>query len=109
MLVTPAFRSPPTLPILHRPSRKPPRAIAGTECRAYRDNWCQRSGPLDQLRTMEIMWPNLADPLVLTSGPIELRPWSLADLGCVAEAATDPRMPAGTTVPAVYSPEAGAG
>ena len=36
-----------------------------------------------------------------------LRRWSLEDLGCVEEASHDPRIPAGTTVPAVFSPSTG--
>ena len=36
-----------------------------------------------------------------------LRAWTLDDLNCVAEASTDPRIPAGTTVPARFTPSAG--
>lgn len=44
----------------------------------------------------------------LTGGSVRLRPWRIPDdLPCVEAAATDPDIPAGTTVPAVYSPEAG--
>lgn len=44
----------------------------------------------------------------LTDGPTVLRPWTLDDLACIEEAATDPRIPEGTTVPSVHSPEAAA-
>ena len=44
---------------------------------------------------------------ILESPRILLRAWSLDDLACVAEAATDPDIPRGTTVPAVYTRPAG--
>jgi RimJ/RimL family protein N-acetyltransferase len=37
---------------------------------------------------------------------VRLRRWRREDLDCVREAALDPGIPEGTTVPAVYSPEA---
>ncbi|MDA0179363.1 GNAT family N-acetyltransferase [Solirubrobacter phytolaccae] len=43
----------------------------------------------------------------LSSGAVTLRPWRDEDLACVEQAATDPRIPAGTTVPAVFTREAG--
>ena len=43
----------------------------------------------------------------LTDGAVLLRRWSDADLPSLAAAAQDPRIPAGTTVPAVPSDEAG--
>lgn len=45
--------------------------------------------------------PALSDQLVL------LRRWSFADVDCVAEASIDPQIPATTTVPARWSPDAG--
>lgn len=45
--------------------------------------------------------PDLADDAVL------LRRWSDADLGCVEAASRDPHIPAGTSVPAVFTPAAG--
>jgi ribosomal-protein-alanine N-acetyltransferase len=39
----------------------------------------------------------------LSDGKIYLRRWRETDLGCIEEAATDPRIPAGTSVPAVFS------
>ena len=45
--------------------------------------------------------PNLSDRAVL------LRPWEKTDLRCVEEAGWDPRIPSGTTVPAVFSIEEG--
>jgi RimJ/RimL family protein N-acetyltransferase len=45
--------------------------------------------------------PELIDGLTL------LRQWALNDVACVEEASTDPRIPEGTTVPAVYDPEGG--
>ena len=45
--------------------------------------------------------PELTDELV------RLRRWEETDLACVAAAAADPRIPAGTTVPAVPGDEAG--
>jgi RimJ/RimL family protein N-acetyltransferase len=41
------------------------------------------------------------------TGVVALRRWRETDLECVAAAAEDPRIPAGTTVPATYTPEAG--
>ena len=43
----------------------------------------------------------------LTDGAVRLRRWSDRDLGCVEEAAADSRIPAGTSVPAVFGEEAG--
>jgi RimJ/RimL family protein N-acetyltransferase len=43
----------------------------------------------------------------LESSRVRLRKWTYHDLPCVAEAATDPEIPRGTTVPAEYSDEAG--
>lgn len=37
---------------------------------------------------------------------VRLRRWRMEDLDCVRQAALDPGIPAGTTVPAVYSAEA---
>ena len=39
----------------------------------------------------------------LTDGVVQLRRWKHRDRECVRLAATDPRIPQGTTVPAVYS------
>lgn len=52
---------------------------------------------------MDLAYP---DPM-LTDGVVLLRPWQPGDLDCVREAGTDPRIPAGTTVPSVFTPEAG--
>ena len=38
---------------------------------------------------------------------VALRAWTLDDTDCVAELSTDPRIPAGTTVPATFTPAAG--
>jgi RimJ/RimL family protein N-acetyltransferase len=46
------------------------------------------------------------DP-ALTDGVVLLRPWTPGDLKCVEEAGADPTIPAGTSVPAVFSPEEG--
>lgn len=43
----------------------------------------------------------------LTDGSTCLRAWTLDDLECVEEASSDPRIPEGTTVPAVYTAVAG--
>jgi [ribosomal protein S5]-alanine N-acetyltransferase len=43
----------------------------------------------------------------LGDGVVRLRRWREDDLGCVREAATDPGIPEGTTVPATYTPAAG--
>jgi [ribosomal protein S5]-alanine N-acetyltransferase len=43
----------------------------------------------------------------LSDGVVTLRRWSESDLRCIEEAATDPRISAGTTVPAVFSEEEG--
>lgn len=39
----------------------------------------------------------------LTSEVVRLRKWSYDDLACVEQASTDPDIPKGTTVPAVYT------
>ena len=39
----------------------------------------------------------------LEDGVVRLRAWEPGDLACVRAAGTDPRIPQGTTVPAVYS------
>ena len=54
-------------------------------------------------RRIDLSYP---DP-ELSDGVVMLRPWSEGDLDCVREAATDARIPAGTTVPAVFTPEQG--
>ena len=46
-------------------------------------------------------------PVDLTDGVVRLRPWTDGDLDCVRQAATDPRIRVGTTVPAVVTEEAG--
>jgi ribosomal-protein-alanine N-acetyltransferase len=43
----------------------------------------------------------------LTDGGVRLRRWGAADLGCVREATTDPRIPEWTTVPAAFTAEEG--
>jgi RimJ/RimL family protein N-acetyltransferase len=39
----------------------------------------------------------------LTDGVVVLRRWAESDLGCVEEAGRDPRIPEGTTVPAIFT------
>lgn len=51
--------------------------------------------------------PDLVYPGDLTDGTVRLRPWTPGDLACIEQAATDPRIPENTSVPAVYSPEEG--
>jgi ribosomal-protein-alanine N-acetyltransferase len=46
-------------------------------------------------------------PPELGDGVVTLRRWTEDDLACVEEAGTDSRIPAGTTVPAVFTPAAG--
>jgi [ribosomal protein S5]-alanine N-acetyltransferase len=58
---------------------------------------------LDQ-RVVTLTYP---DP-ELTDGHVRLRAWRMSDMGCIAEAATDHRIPAGTTVPAVFTLDEGA-
>jgi RimJ/RimL family protein N-acetyltransferase len=43
----------------------------------------------------------------LADGTIALRRWEDGDLACVEEAATDPDIPQGTTVPAAFTPAEG--
>src|SRR5690242_10532883 len=43
----------------------------------------------------------------LTDGVVVLRRWERGDLGCVEEAAQDPDIPKGTTVPATFTPTEG--
>jgi hypothetical protein len=47
--------------------------------------------------------PVLAYPDDLTDGVVRLRPWTSDDLGCVEQAATDPRIPENTSVPADWA------
>jgi RimJ/RimL family protein N-acetyltransferase len=58
---------------------------------------------LDQ-RVVTLAYP---DP-ELTDGHVRLRAWRLSDMDCIAEAATDPRIPEGTSVPAVFTLNEGA-
>ena len=46
-------------------------------------------------------------PADLTDGVVHLRPWTFGDLDCVRQATADPRILVGTTVPAVFTEEAG--
>jgi ribosomal-protein-alanine N-acetyltransferase len=46
------------------------------------------------------------DP-ALTDGRVRLRRWSLSDLACIEAAATDHRIPEGTSVPALFTAEEG--
>jgi RimJ/RimL family protein N-acetyltransferase len=46
------------------------------------------------------------DP-ALTDGVVELRAWTYDDIACIEAASHDPRIPAGTTVPAAYTDEEG--
>lgn len=39
----------------------------------------------------------------LTDGAVVLRRWAEGDIGCVEEASRDPRIPEGTTVPAIFT------
>ena len=50
--------------------------------------------------------PSLVVP-ILDAGPFRLRPFALADLGAVREAAADPLIPLITTVPASFTEEEG--
>lgn len=43
----------------------------------------------------------------LSDGVVLLRRWEESDLGCVAQAAEDPDIPEGTTVPATFTPAEG--
>jgi [ribosomal protein S5]-alanine N-acetyltransferase len=43
----------------------------------------------------------------LADAKVRLRPWLMADLDCIEQAATDSRIPAGTSVPAMFTREAG--
>ena len=49
----------------------------------------------------------LNDPSPLIGERVTLRRWSFNDLDCIEEASRDPRIPAGTTVPAAFTPAAG--
>lgn len=48
-----------------------------------------------------------AHPPRLDDGVVALRAWEDRDTGCVEQASQDPRIPTGTTVPVVYTPEEG--
>ena len=49
----------------------------------------------------------IPDPAELSDGQVLLRTWSQDDLGCIEAASLDPVIPGGTTVPSVFSEEAG--
>lgn len=55
----------------------------------------------DQTRSFFYPEPPLSDGIVV------LRPWEATDTACVEEAARDPRIPEGTTVPASFSESEG--
>ena len=48
-----------------------------------------------------------AHPEPLGDGVVVLRAWEDRDLSCVEQASSDPRIPTGTTVPAVFTPAEG--
>jgi ribosomal-protein-alanine N-acetyltransferase len=50
---------------------------------------------------------SLAYPPPLHDEVVRVRPWRDTDLSCVEQAAQDPRIPVGTTVPAHFTVEAG--
>lgn len=52
---------------------------------------------------MELFYPD-PEP---TDGVVRLRQWLLTDIECVRRASADPSIPQGTSVPAVFTPEAG--
>src|SRR4051794_40132897 len=84
----------------------PPTADAPTPdapSRSSHDHPQRRRAGKGTFESMDLAYP---DP-ELTDGVVRLRPWSEDDLDCVREAATDPRISAGTTVPAVFTPEEG--
>jgi ribosomal-protein-alanine N-acetyltransferase len=56
-----------------------------------------RIGDLSGMTQIDYPEPDLFDELV------RLRRWRMSDLRCVEEAASDPQIPEGTTVPAVYT------
>lgn len=70
-------------------------------------NWPEMCEPVAEragyVRRMDLAYPDPA----LNDGVVRLRPWHESDLDCVREAGADPDIPAGTTVPAVFSPEEG--
>jgi len=51
---------------------------------------------------MELTYPETA----LDDGVVLLRKWQEDDISCIKQAATDPRIPESTTVPALCTPEA---
>src|SRR4051812_8252199 len=61
--------------------------------------------PADEDAAMNPLLP-YPDP-ELDDGIVHLRPWRSGDLDCVRLAATDPRIPRDTSVPAVFSPREG--
>ena len=67
-------------------------------CGAHHDDGLRR---LASAMALQYPDPDLADPIV------RLRRWSEDDLGCIEQAATDRSIPTGTTVPAVFTVEAG--
>jgi len=51
---------------------------------------------------VEVVDASYPDP-ALSNNRVSLRKWSMGDLDCVAMASSDPRIPAGTAVPAEFS------
>ena len=98
-----------TFPAPRRSPRSTSTRGGTTTCRSTRES----SAPTTSRRRcsarstyvdgMSIGYPDPA----LTDATIVLRPWTFDDLGCVEEASTDARIPAGTTVPAHYTPDEG--
>jgi ribosomal-protein-alanine N-acetyltransferase len=39
----------------------------------------------------------------LTSDTVRIRKWTIGDLGCIEAAGTDPQIPQGTTIPAIFT------
>ena len=64
---------------------------------------CWRAAPAAATLAMVLAYP---DP-PLDDGSVVLRRWEPRDVDCVRLAGTDPRIPRGTSVPAVFSPSEG--
>ena len=67
---------------------------------------CASTTPGPAARTIGFVAVSYPDPM-LSDDTLRLRPWSLDDLDCIREAGTDPSIPPGTTVPSIWTIDAG--
>jgi len=86
--------------------RRPAHGPAGHQ---DRQGWHRLGAPVwDDVDVDPVYRPNaIPDPPELSNGKVLLRNWTYCDLSCIEEASQDPVIPIGTTVPRLFSREAG--